>query len=183
MYEPYADRGTDILPETLLDSLLPQISVTVRWACHCYHRFPDQSVIDDLTQEITLSLIKNDSKNLRSFEHRSTEKTWLQRVILHRVGRHFKSQYPTESLEDLPINSLPLQHPSQEMRVLFKEREALLEKAHGELTDRERRLWDFLYSGLSNEEIANQMSTTSNAVHQSKFKLIKKIQRLIDGTK
>jgi hypothetical protein len=80
MNEAPADQGEGVLPKTPLDSLLPQISVTVRWACRCYHCFPDQSVIDDLTQEITLSLIQNDSKNLVSFEHRSTEKTWLQMV-------------------------------------------------------------------------------------------------------
>jgi len=170
----------DIPPNTLLDSLLPQISVTVRWACRCYHRFPDQGVIDDLTQEITLLLIQNDYHALRSFEYRSTEKTWLLNVVLHRVGRYFKSQYPTESLEELPPGSLPSQPPSQDVLVLFKEREKLLKTVCGKLTKRERRLWDFLRSGLSEKDIAEQMSTTSNAIHQSKYKLIKKIQRLID---
>jgi RNA polymerase sigma factor (sigma-70 family) len=168
-----------ILPNTLLDTLLPHINVTVRWACRCYHRFPDQGVIDDLTQEITLSLIQNDYHALRSFEYRSAEKTWLQRVVLRRVGRHFKSQHPADSLEELPVDSLPSRPPSQEVMVLFKEREKQLETACGKLTKRERRLWDFLRSGLSDKEIAERMSTTSNAIHQSKYKLIKKIQRLI----
>jgi DNA-binding NarL/FixJ family response regulator len=63
---------------------------------------------------------------------------------------------------------------------LFKEREKLLETARGKLTERERKLWDFLYGGLSDKEIAERMSATSNAIHQSKHKLIKKIQGLID---
>jgi RNA polymerase sigma factor (sigma-70 family) len=170
----------DISPKALLNSILPHIGVTVCWACRCYHRFPDQGVIDDLTQEITLSLIQNDYHALRSFEHRSTEKTWLRRVVLRRVGRYFKSQYPTESLEELPIDILPSQPPSQEMMALLKEREKLLETACGKLTEREKRLWDFLRSGLDDKEIAERMSSTSNAIHQSKYKLIKKIQRLID---
>jgi RNA polymerase sigma factor (sigma-70 family) len=152
----------------------------VRWACRCYHRFPDLGVIDDLTQEITLSLIQNDYHALRSFEYRSTEKTWLQRVVLRRVGRYFKRQYPTESLEELPITSLPSQPPSQEVVALIKEREKQLETACGKLTEREKRLWDFLRSGLSDKEIAERMGATSNAIHQSKYKLIKKFQRLID---
>jgi RNA polymerase sigma factor (sigma-70 family) len=180
MYEINVTRGEDIPPKKLLDSLLPQISATVRWACRCYHRFPDQGVIDDLTQEITLSLIQNDCHALRSFEYRSTEKTWLLKVVLHRVGRHFKTQYPAESIEELPIDSMPSQPPSQEVMVLFKEREKLLEIALCKLTERERRLWDSLHNGLSYKEIAKQMSTTSNAIHQGKYKLIKKIQRLID---
>jgi DNA-directed RNA polymerase specialized sigma24 family protein len=91
MDEPNVTWKDDIPPNTLLDSLLPQISVMVRWACRRYHRFPDQGVIDDLTQEITLSLIQNDYHALRSFEYRSTEKTWLRKVVLRRVGRYFKS--------------------------------------------------------------------------------------------
>jgi RNA polymerase sigma factor (sigma-70 family) len=180
MDETNAARKEDAPSKTLLDSLLPQICITVRWACRYYRRFPDQGVIDDLTQEITLSLIQNDCHALRSFEYRSTEKTWLLRVVLHRVGRYFKSQYPTESLEEISIDSLPSQPPSQELMVLFKERERLLETACCKLTVRERMLWDFLRSGLSDKEIAEQMSTTSNAIYQSKYKLIKKIQRLIE---
>jgi RNA polymerase sigma factor (sigma-70 family) len=180
MYETNDIQRKDLHPKALLDFLLPQIRVTVRWACHCYNRFPDQGVIDDLTQETILSLIQNDCHALRSFEHRSTEKTWLQRVVLHRVGRYFQSQYPTESLEEFPLNSLPSQPASQEMMVLFKEREKLLETTRDKLTERERRLWDSLRIGLSDNEIAKQMGITSNAIHQRKYKLIKKIQRLID---
>jgi DNA-binding NarL/FixJ family response regulator len=65
--------------------------------------------------------------------------------------------------------------------VLFKEREKLLETACGKLTERERRLWDFLRSGLSDKEIAERMGATSNAIHQSKHKLIKRIQRLMSN--
>jgi RNA polymerase sigma factor (sigma-70 family) len=180
MYEANVPQREDTPPKTLLDSFLPQISIAVRWAYHRYNRIPDQGAIDDLTQEITLLLIQNDCHALRSFEHRSTEKTWLLRVVLHRVGRYFKSQYPTESLEELPIDSLPSQPPSQETMVLFKEREKLLETARGKLTEREKRLWDFLHGGLSDKEIAKQMATTTNAIHQRKYKLINKIQRLID---
>jgi len=70
-------------------------------------------------------------------------KTWLQIVVLHRVGRYFQSQQPTESLEDLPIDSLLSQPPSQEEAVLFKEWEELVDIARGELTKREQELWTF----------------------------------------
>ncbi len=180
MYERYADRGEDILPKTLLDSLLPQISATVRWACHCYHRFPDQGVIDDLTQEITLSLLKNDSKSLLSFKHRSTEKTWLQRVVLYRVSRHFKSQKPTERLEDLPIDSLPSQPPSQEVIVLFKEREKLMDAARSQLTEREGQLWELLCTGLSDEEIAKRMMIKIRSVQKKKYFLLKKMKSMME---
>jgi RNA polymerase sigma factor (sigma-70 family) len=180
MNKSYADQEETLPSKPLLDSLLPQIKVTVSWACRCYHRFPDQSVIDDLTQEITLSLIKNDSRNLLSFEHRSTEKTWLQIVVLRHVGRHFKSQKPTESLEYLPIDSLPSQPSSQEVMVLFKEREKLLVNARGELTERQRELWDLLRRGLSDEEIAKRMRIKVKSVQRSKHALLKRIRGLLE---
>jgi hypothetical protein len=58
-------------------------------------------------------------------------------VVLRRVGRYFKSQYPTENLEELTVDSLPSQPPSLEVMVFFKEREKQLETACGKLTERE----------------------------------------------
>jgi len=179
MNEAYADRGEDVLQNTLIDSLLPHISAAVYWACRCYHCFPDQSVIDDFTQEITLSLIKNDYHNLRSFERRSTEKTWLHVVVLHHISRHFKNQKPTEILEDLPVNSLPSQPPAQEVMVLFKERQKLVATARSELTGREQELWDSLCSELTDGEIAKQMGIKVKSVQRKRCALIKKIGSLV----
>jgi RNA polymerase sigma factor (sigma-70 family) len=180
MYETDADRREAILPKTPLDSFLPQISVTVRWACRRYHRFPDQSVIDDLTQEILVSLIKNDCHDLHTFDHRSSEKTWLQIVVMHRVIRYFQSQKPTESLEGLPIDRLPSQPPSQDVTVLFKEREKLMDTARGELTMRERELWDLLREGMRDEEIAKRMRIKTKSVQRRKHALLKKIRCLME---
>lgn len=180
MYESYDARGEASLPKTLLDSFLPQITFTVRWACRCYHCFPDQGVIDDLTQEVLLSLIKNDCHDLRSFKHRSTEKTWLQTVVLHRVGRFFRSQKTTESLEDLPIDSLLSQPPSQEAEVLFKEWEGLMDTARGELTKREQELWDLLRGGMRDDEIAKRMKIKIKSVQRKKHAVLKKIRCLME---
>jgi RNA polymerase sigma factor (sigma-70 family) len=179
MYETYVDRGDPNRAKSLLDSFLPQISVTVRWACRCYHRFPDQSVIDDLTQEILLSLIKNDCHDLHSFEHRSTEKTWLQKVVLHRVGRYFQSQKPTESLEDLPNHEVLSQPPLQEEVVLLREWEEFLMTAHSELTKREQELWDLLRTAISDEEIAERMGIKTRSVQRKKHAVLKKISGLM----
>lgn len=179
MSDAEAAREEIVSSETQLKSLLPQIRAIVSWACHRYRRSLDQSVIDDLAQEIALLLIKNDDHNLHSFEHRSKEKTWLRVVVLHRVARYFKSQRPTESLEDLPVASQPLQPPSQEDEVLLKEVEKLMEKAQDELTERERELWDFLHNGLDDKEIAERMGIKVRTVQREKCILYKKIGDIV----
>jgi RNA polymerase sigma factor (sigma-70 family) len=180
MYETYSDHGDPSCPETPLDSFLPQIGATVRWACRRYRQSPDQSVIDDLTQEIVLSLIKNDYHNLHLFEHRSTEKTWLQIVALHRVHRYFQSQKPTESLETLPVDLFLSQPPPQEKLVLFKEWEEFLNVARSELTKRERELWDLLRIAKGDEEIATTMGIKIKSVQRKKHALLKKIRCLME---
>lgn len=179
MPDAEAAREESVSSETQLKSLLPQIRVAVSWACHRYHYFPDQSVIEDFAQEIALSLIEKEAHNLRSFKHRSKEKTWLQVVALHRVARYFKSQKPTESLKDLPADSQPLQPPSQEDEVLLKEVEKLVEKAQDELTERERELWDFLCDGLDDKEIAELMKIEIRTVQRFRSVLRKKIRDIV----
>jgi RNA polymerase sigma factor (sigma-70 family) len=164
--------------EMELHSLLPQIRVMTNWACHHFHHFPDQNVINDLVQEIILSLIRNDA--LSSFEHRSTEKTWLRVIVLHHVGRYFKSQKLTESLEDLPINLLPLQLPPQENEVFFKELRELVKRAQDYLTEREHELWLFLCDELSDREIADQMNIKIRTVQRNKCALRKKVKDIVE---
>jgi RNA polymerase sigma factor (sigma-70 family) len=171
--------------ETQFKSLLSQIRAQVCWACYHYHYYTDQSVIDDLAQDVVVLLIKNDGHNLNSFEHRAKEMTWLRVVVLHQVARHFKGQKPTESLEDLPVESLPGQPPSQEEEVLFKELNEWVEKARNQLTEREWELWSYLRNGLNDQEIAACMGIKVRTVQVEKCALYKKIggvvRRLMEG--
>jgi RNA polymerase sigma factor (sigma-70 family) len=173
------EHGQTIPTEKLLASFLPLISRTVRWACHCYHRFPDQGVIDDLAQEIALLLIRNDYRNPRSFKHRSVEKTWLQIIVLHHVGRYFKNQKLTDPLEDALLNSL-WEPPDQERKVLFSERKRLVGNARSELSEREQELWDLLCKGLSDEEIAKRMGIKVRSVQRKKHAVLKKIRLFME---
>jgi RNA polymerase sigma factor (sigma-70 family) len=165
--------------ETQFKSLLSQIRVQVCWTCRHYRPYPDRSVIDDLAQDVVVSLIKNDGHNLKSFEHRATEKTWLRVVVLHHVARHFKGQKPTESLEDLPIDSQPLQPPSQEDEVLFKELKELVERVQDGFTERERELLNHLCDGLDDKEIAKRMGIAVRTVQRNKCVLYKKIKVIV----
>jgi RNA polymerase sigma factor (sigma-70 family) len=160
----------------ILDSLLPYISPTVGWACRQYHQYPTPDVTNDLTQEVILSLIKEDYKRLRSFEHRADGKTWLRVVVLHQVGRHFKRQRRFESLEHLSDTSLPPQRPEQDAQILSRERKELLAKVQGQLTSREQELLSCLLYGLGDEEIATCMGVQVRSIQRAKCMLFKKVR-------
>ena len=165
--------------ETQFESLLSQIRVQVSWACRCYYRFTNPSVIDDLAQEIAFLLIKNDGHNLKSFEHRAKEKTWLRVVALHHVARYFKGQKTAESIENLPDDLHPWQLPSQDEELLFKELKGLVEKSQGDFTGQEQELLNHLSNGLEDREIAMRMGIEIRTVQRYKCALRKKIKNMV----
>lgn len=160
----------------LFDSLLPAIGPTVGWACRQYRQYPAPDVINDLTQEVILSLLQNDAQKLRSFDYRATEKTWLRVVVRHQVGRYFKRQKPTESLEYLSEAALPRQLPEQEEKTLRRERRELLAKIQAQLTDREQELLGRLGEGLRDEEIAVCMGIQVRSIQRTKCRLFQKVK-------
>jgi len=176
MFGAKAVREEVVSEEKQFESLLSQIRALVSWACH---RYTDQSVMDDCAGEIVFSLVKNDCRNLNSFGHRAAEKTWLRVVVSHHVARHFKGQKPTVSLEELLVESLPGQPPSQEDEVLFKELNEWVRKARNQLTEREWEMWGYLRNELDDQEIAKCMGIKARTVQVEKCALYKKIGGIV----
>ncbi|MCI0338530.1 MAG: sigma-70 family RNA polymerase sigma factor [Acidobacteria bacterium] len=177
MPDKNAQPPDNLNSESLID-LLPFIPSTVRQACHVYGHNPSQDEVADLSQSIVLLLIDDNYRRLRSFNHRSSLKTWLQTVIYHYVLHYLRRQKCTVNIEDMAPDELAHQ-PDQEEKFLFEERRELLDVVVSMLTERERELWDLLSGGLSDEEIAKQMMIKVRSVQRKKYALLNKIRGFI----
>src|SRR5262249_51155867 len=91
-----------------------QIVLSVaRRACHTLGHYPDRMELDDLGQRIILLLMKNDYSTLRSFNHESSQQTWLYTIARRYIAEYLRERKKFVGLETLPADSFIAQ-PDQE---------------------------------------------------------------------
>lgn len=155
------------------DDFLKLIADTVRRAYGIYNHRPNRDDMEDIAQSVALSLIKNDSHGLCSFEHWSKLETWLQVIVNHEVIRFFRRQKDEVDVEDLPPGDLAYQ-PILEYKVLRDE-------IVGKLTDDEWELFELLEQGLKPKEIAERLGIKPAYVYVLIHRLRKKIEKLLES--
>jgi len=166
-------------PEELLEAVLPDISQAVGAAC-CHYGV-DQDEIDDFYQEIVLFLIEDDSRRLRSFQKKSSPKTWLTAIALHHISNHVSRQRKAISLDEIS-DDLLVCNPSQESELITGELESELREAVRQLTARERQLFRLLCrDDLNSSEIATRMAIKADSVRRRKHALIKKLRQRVNS--
>ena len=154
----------------------------VKLIFHLYHQPATDDVIDDLTAEIEYNLIKNNYKNLRAFQHRSSFKTWLKTIAFHDIGNFLRKQKRSPmSLSD--ISEIPLSKAFTPEQILAEnDRLELARQAIASLSKREQLLIRLsVVDELHAKVIAEIMGIKTESVYQRKSTIIKKIQVFIVG--
>lgn len=163
----------------VIEDLLPEILVAVRASLYrCGHR-GDRDEIDDLCQQITVLLIDDDFRRLRSFDHASSQRTWLTTVVRNHVINYLQRHKTTVSLNDVSADAIV--YPArQEERVFEQEQRDSLQAALANLTKRELRLFELCYVfGLSTVEIAEAMGIKVQSVRRRKHAVTKKLRNFV----
>jgi len=104
-----------------------------------HYHYSSQHLIDDIFQDIFLSLVKDDYVQLRRFrgDHNCTLASWLRMIATRRTIDHLrKFNFLTELLEE-PLENHPAEIPE---RLLENEQLQLLDKAVQDLPPNEQTL-------------------------------------------
>src|SRR5436190_18056953 len=97
----------------------------VQRAYRRYGRHPRRDEIDDMSQAICLSLVKNDHRGLNSFDPQKGKiTTWLQKIADNAVLYHLRKSEFNQSLEALGTDVF-VYPPTQERFLLGEERKAV----------------------------------------------------------
>ena len=147
---------------------------------------------DDIVAELFASLLANNMKMLRSFEHRSTISTWLT-IIAHRMSLRAVTKLKrrehanrdstlasTGSLADLPGS--PLDDPVTnligiENRSTIHRKIALLKPADRQVIEL------FHFQNLGYREIAKRMGLSENSVGSRLTRAQRRLRRLMEDSK
>jgi RNA polymerase sigma factor (sigma-70 family) len=165
--------------EQLVAILLPDVSDAVRWASLKYQGRICPDELDDLSQQIILTLIEDNCRRFRSFNGQSSFKTWLQAVVDHHIHNYFYRRKQTETLDGIDQESLTYS-PLQDQGIDVAEKRKLLLIALSKLGWQERLLYQLWFiSELNAREIAAIFRTDVKIIYKRKQTLVLKLRRLV----
>jgi RNA polymerase sigma-70 factor (ECF subfamily) len=152
---------------------------TIKTTFSEHHFEPSQPLVDDLCQDIFLSLLKDDFAELRRFrgDHGCTLASWLRMIAARRTIDHLrKSKFPAELVEE-PLEN----HPAEtQERLLDNEQSQLLAKAVEGLPPREKIVLDlFFREGLPAKEVAAILRMSIGAVYTQKSRILAKLRETL----
>jgi RNA polymerase sigma factor (sigma-70 family) len=144
-----------------------------------HHAEPHADVVEDLYQELFVSLLRNEYKKLRQFRGAlgCSLASWL-RLLTARLTIDFLRQQAPTSSEVASAMSRHISDPTEPL--LNEEQEGLLTQAIQTLSHRDRILLDLCYrQALASEEIARLLKTSVNAVYAQKSRVLEKIREVL----
>lgn len=144
-----------------------------------------QDEADELFNEVFLSLFENDFAKLKSFKWKNdcSLATWLRLITSRKAIDYIKNKYRRAKMLD--INSAEVEEQLTvdggiEQSVLEDEREAILERAVGQLSAEEINFLNLCFiKELAPEKIAEMLGITVNSVYSRKNRLREKIRRIV----
>ncbi len=161
-----------------------------RMLCACIarvvHRF-SRSVGSDDAQEVysalCLSLLAQDKRRLRSFEHDRGTKlgTWLAMLAVHTAYDHLRTlrrkpaRIPIEDVSELAALA-----PAPEDLCIQRQRTEIVGRILDELTDKDRQFMLLHFGqGLAPEQVASEMGISVKTVYTKKHKLRGRLEAML----
>lgn len=153
---------------------------TIKKTLSIHHAEPMSDSVDDLFQEVFLSLVKDDFLQLRRFrgDNNCTLASWLRMIATRRTIDHLrKSKTPANALEEPLLSRASDDSGDQRSDNQLQ----LLAKALATLQPRERILIDlFFRQNLSAQDVASVLHTSAGAIYTQKSRILAKLQEALE---
>lgn len=153
---------------------------TIRKTFALHHTEPRMEIVDDLFQDIFLSLVNNEFAQLRRFrgDNGCTLASWLRMIAARRTIDHLRNaNIQSESLADHFVNATNVE-PDPVVDQHDAERIA---QAVANLQPRERIIIDlFFRRNLSAEDVAGILRMSVGAVYTQKSRILAKLRETLE---
>ena len=170
------------------------VSARVNHVLIQYGKSVETNEADDVVADLFTSLLANNMRMLRRFEHRSTLATWLT-IIAHRMSLRaamkskrksaktnqldpMTGQTPTQSLEQLAVD--PAENPLA--RLMTTENRSKIRHQLTMLKEADRQVIElFHFEKLSYREIASRMGMSENSVGPRLTRAQRRLRQLMEA--
>ena len=177
--DQYDSNGSLPLPE-LFEQAVTLLDPVVRRAFLHYDHPPTPEDLERFHQRLSLLLLKDDYRRLRTFDQRAQLSTWLQTVVNHEVAHFLQREGRSVALEDAPPATF--YQPATQEEILFaKEQAHLVKSVARKLSKRQRQLYELIRQDLSDAEIAGEMNLKVESVYRKKIELEARLEELVNG--
>jgi RNA polymerase sigma factor (sigma-70 family) len=153
---------------------------TIKKTFSIHHAEPIPDSVDDLFQEIFLSLVKDNFLQLRRFrgDHGCTLASWLRMIATRRtIDVLRKAKKPERVLKNLPSSAVIGESAPFE----FDEQYQLLAAAIANFSPGERIMIDlFFYRNLSAQDVASILHLSVGAVYTQKSRILAKLRETLN---
>jgi RNA polymerase sigma factor (sigma-70 family) len=153
---------------------------TIRKTFSLHHNEPRSDTVDDLFQEVFLSLVKEDFCQLRRFrgDNSCTLESWLRMIAARRTADQLrKARFQNNSLAE-HFADAAYQGPDP---VVDQDQAELMAQAVAELSPREHIVLDlFFRQGLTAEDVAGILRMSVGAVYTQKSRILAKLRETLE---
>jgi RNA polymerase sigma factor (sigma-70 family) len=153
---------------------------TIRKTLTLHHTDPRDEVVEDLYQDVFISLLADDGRKLKRFrgDHGCTLASWLRMIVARRTIDHLrkckKPVYPSD--ESLPGTTAD--EADEERKEGAFQR---LAGAIDQLQPRERILIElFFRQNLSAQDVATILGLSVGAVYTQKSRIVAKLREMLE---
>ncbi len=153
--------------EQLFKRLYPEIPKAVWRACRFHDYQTNKAEIEDISDDVSILLSKNDYKKLHSIKDPSKAENWLYKLVWRHVGRYVhgrRKQKESVSLEELPPDSLACE-PVQEKALISEDERKAFRAFVRSLPVGKQRLVVLVLRELNSREIGKEMGIKIKSVY------------------
>jgi RNA polymerase sigma factor (sigma-70 family) len=174
-----SDMKKDLQPEELFAQAEPLFNNAVRFAFLKYQHRPSTEDVGRLRQRLSMHLLEDNYRRLRTYNQQAKLETWLQTVVNREVSHFLQQGSRQVSFDDVPTEIIT-QLAMQEVLLLRKEQEQLLAEALTKLTEHERKLIELTHQELAAGEIARELGIRVTSVYSQRSALYRKLSQLVE---
>lgn len=151
----------------------------------------DQSQVEDLSQDVFLSLYENNFRKLRSFEGKNncSLESWLKVVAVRQVIDYLRKNRRIASIDDEKIRQLDISDKGAETENIDEEIDketqlATIKKAIAKLSSDEQKFVKTIFNDTQTpEEAARSLNISVDNFYMKKSRIIKRLKELMEGVR
>ncbi len=145
----------------------------------CFRRTSSKEAAEDITSAVFLNMMKG----IKSFKWQGEKsfKSWIYQIANNKICDYFRKKYRRKTINIEEVGELPADELGNPQRdSILKENKEEVQKAISQLSKKDQQVINLVFfEEMTNQEIAEILNCSVNAVYVRLHRALKKLKTLI----